>query len=265
MPTITRDGIKLAYDERGSGDPAFVFIHGWCCNRSFFAAQADHFARRHRVVCLDLRGHGESDKPEGPYPMAQFADDVAHVIGALGLGKVVAVGHSMGGTIALQLGAVHPDKVNGIVMLDPAPIVSPPEFERIASDIVRAIEGGDLGPARQFIVNGLFQPAADKELVDQVVRTMLAATPHVSAAEMKGILAFDGRKAAARCKVPALHLMSTPPFNPPHIMSEFLPKVVHGWAVGATHFTMMETPDQVNSMIEGFLRYHLGRGGAHTA
>src|SRR4030095_4948302 len=125
MPTITRDGIKLAYEERGSGSPAFVFVHGWTCDRSFFAPQAEHFARRHRVVSVDLRGHGESDKPQGPYPIAAYADDIAYVIEQLGLGKAVAVGHSMGGITVLQLAATHPDRVAAIVMVDPAPFVFP--------------------------------------------------------------------------------------------------------------------------------------------
>ena len=72
MPTTTRDGIKLAYEERGSGTPAFVFVHGWTCDRSFFAPQAEYFARKHRVVSLDLRGHGESDKPAGRLPISDL-------------------------------------------------------------------------------------------------------------------------------------------------------------------------------------------------
>ena len=52
-----------------------MFVHGWKCQRSFFAPQAEHFAKRHRVA-LDLRGHGESDKPQGPYPIGAYVDDV---------------------------------------------------------------------------------------------------------------------------------------------------------------------------------------------
>src|SRR5262249_41473112 len=143
MPTIVRDGIKLVFEDRGAGEPAFVFVHGWTCDRSFFAPQADHFAARHRVVSLDLRGHGESDKPQGPYPIATYADDIAHVIDPLGLGRVVAVAHSMGGITVLQLGAAHPDKVAAIVMVDPAPLVFPPEFAAGIGALVSAIEAGD--------------------------------------------------------------------------------------------------------------------------
>jgi pimeloyl-ACP methyl ester carboxylesterase len=256
MPSIVRDGIKLVYDVRGTGVPAFVFVHGWTCDRSFFAAQADHFARRHRVVSLDLRGHGESDKPQGPYPIAAYAADVAHLIDTLGLGKVVAVGHSMGGVTVLQLGADHPAKVAGIVMVDPAPLVIPPELRQGVEGMVGAIEAGDQEPRRQFITDHLFLPTSDKALVGRVLKAMMAAPGHVAANAMKGVLTFDGPGVASRCTVPALHLMATPPLNPPHLMSQWLPKVVQGWTVGAGHFNMMEVPDQVNSMIEGFLRHH---------
>src|SRR5262245_56909734 len=140
MATIVRNGISLAYDDRGAGDPAIVFVHGWTCDRSAFAPQAEHFARRHRVVSVDLRGHGESDKPHGPYPILTHAEDLAYIIAHLGLGKVVAVGHSMGGLTILQLAAAYPDHVAAIGMVDPAPFVRPPE-RRARSEAMLAAMG----------------------------------------------------------------------------------------------------------------------------
>jgi pimeloyl-ACP methyl ester carboxylesterase len=256
MPTITRDSINLSYEERGSGSPAFVLVHGWTCDRSFFAPQAEHFSKRHRVVSVDLRGHGESDKPRGAYPIATYADDVAHLIGELKLGKVVAVGHSMGGITVLQLGAAYPDRVAAIVMVDPAPFAFPPELRTAIEGLVAAIEAGNREPQRQFIEGNLFLPASDKSLVKRVADTMCSVPDHVAAEAMKGILAFDGAAVAARCTVPALHLAATPPLNPPHLMSQWMPKVVNGWTVGAGHFNQLEAAVQVNSMIEGFLRHH---------
>lgn len=257
MPTITRDGIKLAYEERGSGAPAFVLIHGWTCDRSFFAPQAEFFARRHRVVSVDLRGHGESDKPQGAYPISAYADDIAHLIDTLQLGRVVAVGHSMGGITALQLGAAYPEKIAGIVMVDPAPLAFPAELRTGIEALVAAIDAGNQEPRRQFIADHLFLPTSDKALVERVLKVMMAAPAPVASAAMRGILAFEGVKAAARCKVPALHIAATPPLNPPHLMTEWLPSVVNGWTVGAGHFNMLEAPEQVNGMIEGFLRHHV--------
>lgn len=257
MATILHKGTRLAYEDRGAGDPVFVFVHGWTCDRFFFAPQAEHFARRHRVVSLDLRGHGESDKPQGQYPIAAYADDIAYVIEQLGLGKTVAVGHSMGGITVLQLAAAHPDRVAAIVMVDPAPFVFPPEFRTGLEAMVAAIEAGNQEPRREFITNHLFLPTSDRKFVEHVLAVMMAAPSYVAASAMRGILAFDGPAVAAQCKVPALHLAAASPLNPPHLMSQWLPTVINGWTVGAGHFNQLEVPDQVNSMIECFMRHYV--------
>jgi pimeloyl-ACP methyl ester carboxylesterase len=242
MATITHNGVKLAFEDGGAGKPAFVFVHGWACDRSFFAPQAEHFARRHRVVSVDLRGHGESDKPSGPYPIAAYADDIACIIEQLGLGKTVAVGHSMGGKVVLQLAAAHPGCVAAIVMVDPAPFSSPPELRAAMESMVADIEAGDQEARRRFIKR-MFPPTSDRQLVEKVSDVMLSVPAHVAANAVRGGLEFDGRAAAALCKVPALHLAATPPRNPPHLMSEWLPNVVNGWTVGAGHFNQLEVPD----------------------
>jgi pimeloyl-ACP methyl ester carboxylesterase len=262
MPTVAHKGIALAYEDRGRGGPAFVFVHGWMGNRSLFAAQAEHFAHSHRVVSIDLRGHGDSDKPEGDYGISLLADDVACVIERVGLGKAVAVGHSMGGIIVLQLAAAHPQLVEAIVMVDPAPFVLTSEVRAGLEGLVAAIEAGDRDARRGFIARNMFLPTSDPSLIEDVLRVTMAAPDHVAASAMRGILAFDGVAAAAQCKVPALHLAAGRPLNPPHLMSQWLPTVVNGWTVGTGHFSQVEAPDQVNAMIDGFMRHHVSRPSA---
>ena len=257
MATIVRDGITLAYDDRGAVDPAIVFVHGWTCDRSFFAPQAEHFARRNRVVSVDLRGHGESDKPLGPYPIGAYADDIAYLIVQLGLGRVLAVGHSMGGLTVAQLAASHPDCVAAIVLVEPGPFAAPPDVRAGFEAIADAIEAGNQEPRREFIRNNLFLPTSDPMFVEQVLRKMMAAPSHVAAGALRGIAAFDGQPVAAACKVPALHLVAASPFNPPQLMSQWLPNVVHGQTVGAGHINQLEAPDQVNLMIENFMRHYV--------
>ena len=257
MATIVHKGIKLAYDDQGAGKPAFVFVHGLTCDRSFFSPQAAHFARRHRVVSVDLRGHGESEKPHGPYPITAYADDIAHMIDHLELGKVVAVGHSMGGDTVLQLAASYPDHVAAIVMMDPDPFVFPSEVRAGYEAIAKAFEAGNQKPWRQQITTQGFLPTSDRKLVENVMTVLMAAPSHVSASALHGILQFDGKALAKHCKVPALHLAPTDPSNPPHLMSQWLPTVVNGLVVGAGHFIQLEVPDQVNAMIEGFLRHYV--------
>ena len=165
MATIVHQGIKLAFEERGVGKPAFVFVHGWSCDRSFFGPQVEYFSRQHRVVAVDLRGHGESDKPQGGYRIAAYADDTAYIIEQLGFGKVVAVGHSSGAWTVMQLAALHPEHVTAIVMVDPAPFVMTPERRASAEAMVAAMEQGDQEPRRRYIMDRMFLPTSDHRLV----------------------------------------------------------------------------------------------------
>jgi non-heme chloroperoxidase len=89
------DGARLAYDDAGKGRPV-VLIHGVCMSRRFFARNTGPLAERFRVVSVDLRGHGESPASEGGHSVAQYAQDVKHLIDTLGLDGAVLVGWSMG-------------------------------------------------------------------------------------------------------------------------------------------------------------------------
>ena len=77
MRTLTRDGVALAYEEAGRGDPPLLLVHCWAGDHTTLAPQAGHFRRAHRVVAVDLRGHGQSDRPHQDYTVAGFADEVA--------------------------------------------------------------------------------------------------------------------------------------------------------------------------------------------
>ncbi len=219
--------------------------------------QAEHFGRRHRVVNVDLRGHGESDKPRINYPISAYADDLAYIIGQLGLSSVIAVGHSMGGLAVLQLAVADPDSVAAIVMVDPASFVRSAETTGRIEAMVAAIDDGDQEPRKQFLAGHMFLPTSDPKHRENVLAVMMTTPSHVAANAMRGILAFDGLAVAAKCRVPALHLAATPPRNPPHLMSQWLPGVVNGWTVGAGHFNQLEAPEQVNAMIEAFLHHYV--------
>ena len=115
---ISGDGVELAFGYwPGSGAPV-IAIHGLTASFISFIGVAERLTGRRPLFALDLRGRGDSDKPEGPYGMAQHARDVAAAMQTLGLGPTVIVGHSMGAFVATALAAQNPELVSGIIMID---------------------------------------------------------------------------------------------------------------------------------------------------
>jgi pimeloyl-ACP methyl ester carboxylesterase len=257
MATIWINEIEIAYEDKGSGETTFLFVHGWACDRSFFAPQVKHFSRFARTVAVDLRGHGESNKPFGLYSIAAFAADLASLIQSLDLGSVIAVGHSMGGLVVLEMAANYPETVEAIVMVDPASFELSEERHVSAEQLIATIEAEDQQTRRDIIATRYFLPSSSKQLIHEITESMMATPSHVAAGALRGILDFDAKAAAKCCHVPALHIAATNPFNPPHRMSEWLAGVVNGWTVGAGHFCQLEAPDQVNAMIFAFLDHNI--------
>ena len=129
---VSGDGIELAFGYwPGRGAP-LVALHGLTASYVSFTGIAECLAGRRPLFALDLRGRGDSDKPAGPYGMAQHASDVAAAMRAMGLGASVIVGHSMGAFVATALAAQYPELVSGLVLLDGgyAPAISAPNSQQ---------------------------------------------------------------------------------------------------------------------------------------
>ena len=115
---ISPDGIRIRFDVDGSGPRAIVFVHGWSCDRTYWAPQMLAFADRFRVVAVDLAGHGESGVGRSSWTMPAFGDDVVAVVEKLGLENVVLVGHSMGGDVIVEAALTLGDRGAGLVWVD---------------------------------------------------------------------------------------------------------------------------------------------------
>ena len=100
MSTAVNDDVRISYEVTGDGRP-LVLIHGWLCDRSWWAetGYVDALGRDHRLISVDMRGHGRSDKPRDPgaYRAACFAGDVLAVADAEGLDRFAIWGLSYGG------------------------------------------------------------------------------------------------------------------------------------------------------------------------
>jgi pimeloyl-ACP methyl ester carboxylesterase len=246
-------GVRLAYDTAGAGDPPMVFIHGWCCDRSYFGPQVRHFSAGHAVVTVDLRGHGESGRPDpgpGAYDITVLAEDVLAVAAAAGLDQPVLVGHSLGALAGLVC-AARPGAIRALVMVDPAPITNEPAkaFFRESVDAVRADHSQSW---RTAFVTGMFLPT-DAARRQAIISGFPAMAPGIAAAVLQAMGEFDGAAALAAATVPVLSIGSAVPANSAADLRAACPAITIGQTVGAGHFIQLEVPDQVNIMIERFL------------
>ncbi|HSB40766.1 MAG TPA: alpha/beta hydrolase [Methylomirabilota bacterium] len=98
--------------------PAVVCIHGLTANHTCWASVADLLSPAHRLIAYDLRGRGESDKPEHGYSLALHGEDLLGLLDHFGLGKAVLIGHSLGAHIAVRFAATHPERVAKLVLVD---------------------------------------------------------------------------------------------------------------------------------------------------
>ena len=255
MRKLRRDGVALFYDEAGGGESSLIFVHGWCCDHTYFALQFEHFRRKHRVVAVDLRGHGQSDIPHHSYTMEAFADDLAWMCDQLGVEKPVVIGHSMGAIVAFDLACRYPTLPSAIVMLDAA-LVLPARARAAAPHLMEELRGPDYREVqRNYVANSLFIPTDDQQRKERILEDMSSAPQHMMVSAMESLQNYDAAAVAEGCTVPALYIAADEP-QPRTDVSRFpklVPRLMDGKTVGSGHFCQLEVPEQLNAMIERFL------------
>lgn len=115
---IIAGDLTFHFVQWGKQGTPIIFIHGITANAYCFQAFADELASDHRVFAYDLRGRGDSDKPEEGYSVPLHAADLAELIDELGLQRPVIVGHSLGAIIALYFAVHYPEKLSKLVLID---------------------------------------------------------------------------------------------------------------------------------------------------
>ncbi|MEV4339456.1 alpha/beta hydrolase [Streptomyces sp. NPDC049590] len=128
---VVRSGVRLVCRDAGGGPgPAVVLLHGLAGHAGEWDALAERLSGRHRVVAVDQRGHGASERRPGDVSHASRVADVVAVVRRLGLGRPVLVGQSLGGLTALLTAAAHPALVRALVLVEAAPRAPDPRAPR---------------------------------------------------------------------------------------------------------------------------------------
>ncbi len=250
------DGTALFYEEAQGGKLPILLVHGWCCDHTYFAPQFEHFANRgHRVVAVDLRGHGQSDKPHQRYTMQVFADDLAWVCDQIGVAKPVVIGHSMGGVVAFDLAARYPDLPSAVAMLDAA-VVLPSAVRAAIPGLLEKLRGPGYREAlRDYVASSFFIPTDDQERKERILESMSSAPQDVAVSAFEGLRDYDPTEATGGLAVPAVYIAAdeAQPRSDMARFHELAPQILYGKTVGSGHFCQLEVPEQVNAMIDRFL------------
>ena len=257
---VSADGTTIRYETSGEGAPALVFVHCWCCDRTYWRNQLPHFSKKHKVVALDLAGHGQSGAGRKEWGPATYAADVKAVADALQLESMILIGHSMGGPVVLEAAGLMPGRVRAIVAVDtlldlerkPDPQQTGPFLAALRADFAATTEG--------FIRGVMFPPHADPQLVSQIARDMAQGPADVGVASMEGLLKQDLAAAAERVRVP-IYCINADKF-PTNVEAGKRHAVLFEVRIlpGAGHFLQLEKPAEFNALLEQTLAQIVSRG-----
>jgi len=247
------DGVEIAYTARGAGGVALVFIHGGLADRTFWAPQLDGLADRFRVVALDLAGHGESGRGRAAYTIGGWAEDVRAVVEALHLDRVVLIGNSLGGPVALEAAHLLPGRVLGVVGVDTLHDLTYTMDAATAHARAEAFRT-DFTETCHAMVNSLFHPGKEMELRAWAERRMCATPPDVAVSMMEGFGGYDTARAARTAGVPirAINgdLWPTRTDVNRTVVKDFDVTVIKD----AGHYPMLEHPAEFNRILVEIVR-----------
>jgi len=195
------DGVKIVYSAAGKGEPALVFIHGGLANRGFWDGQLKAFADRYRVIALDLPGHGDSGINRKKWGMPEFGADVAAVCAAEKLNKIILIGNSLGGPVAIEAALLLPGKAIGVIGVDTFQSLDysyTPEQARQRAEAFR----DDYAGAMKEMVKALFHKDADPELIADAERRMAKTSPEAAYQMFLSMGGYNPADSARKLTVP---------------------------------------------------------------
>ena len=249
----SKDGTPISYEVFGDGEPSFVFVHGWSCDARYWRAQLPYFKKTHRVVLLDLAGHGHSGSTRTQYSMKAFGEDVQAVVEATGSRRVILIGHSMGGSVVAEAARLMPDRVIGLIGIDTLENIEYP-LTRKALDQMMAPLKNDFKIGSQQFVKEMISPRTDPQIRDWILSDMSAAPPAVALSAMNEMMSQyitgEVAKIFDQIKVPVVTVNGdlwpiNYEANQRH-MSSFNAIVLKE----ADHFLMMDRTDEFNKALE---------------
>lgn len=259
MPAIDVDQIRISFDSVGEGEPALLFLPGWCAPRKMFQPLLPLTSRHCRSLSLDWRGHGDSDPAPKDFGNAELVDDAEAVIGAANVRSAVLFTVAHAGWVAIELRKRLADRIRGIILLEWFALGAPKPFQ----DALQGMQSPERWrQVRDSIFDRWLAGATDPELIRYVREDMGAfdftmwsrAAREIAAAFHQCPVPLD---ALSSLNVPVLHLY-TQPADDTYLKAQQEFGRAHPWfsvhrLQAQTHFPMYEVPQEMDRQIEQFI------------
>jgi pimeloyl-ACP methyl ester carboxylesterase len=230
-------------DGRDGRSPV-VFIHSFGGNAGHWSAQLAHIRPGRRAVALDLRGHGRSAPASGDYAIGSLAGDVAAVVDAFDLGKVVLVGHGMGGAVAIAYAGGRPDRTAGLLLVVPPGRIPPDQ----AKQIVTAMES-DYETMSESYMSKLLAGARPEVKAQIKAEQTMPSEPGLGF--ITATQEFDALPALRAYPGPKLTV--TGESGMPTDLHNLVPDLPRKVIAGTSHWLPMDEPDEFNGILDEFL------------
>jgi 3-oxoadipate enol-lactonase/4-carboxymuconolactone decarboxylase len=235
--------------------PVLLLLHSLGTSLHVWDEQAAALAARFRVVRPDLRGHGLTAVPPGPYTIETMARDVLAVLDALGIARAHVGGLSIGGLVAQALAAEAPERVASLILCDTAMAIPPAEMWRERAAIAR---GKGLEALVEAVMARWVTPGfADRPPAAGLRAMLLRTAPEGYAGAAEAIATADLSGRTKRLRLPALVMVGERDEATPLASAEALRAAIEGARLeilpGAAHIPTVETPEAVSAAMAGFL------------
>ena len=264
MAFVRAGDLVVHYELNGRPDSFIVlFANSIGTNLQVWKPQAASLAERYRVLRYDMRGHGLTDCPTGPYTMAQLGDDARALLDALDIESAHVCGLSIGGLVAQRFAATSPKRVRSLVLCDTANVIGPPSRwdDRIAAVSKSGLAGMADTVLKVWFTAGFLtaQPDAAEHMANMLARTPLEGYLGCCHALRDADLRADDAKIAC----PTLVVVGDQDVSTSPAMARELCAAIKGARLeiiaGAAHIPTIEQPAALNRLIGDFLDAQMAR------
>ncbi len=261
MAETTSYGVRISYDDRGQGEPALIMLPGWCGSRRVFEPLLSRCGKRRRVLALDWRGHGESERVTSDFGIGHLVEDTLSVIEVSGATQVVPVALSHAGWVAIELRRRLGKRIAKLVLLDWIVTAGPPNMMQVLQGLQSPSEWERTRDALfEGWLNGVEVPALTRYVREDMGSygfDMWARAGREIAAAYANYGSPMNIMAPLGESMPVLHLYAQPD-DPAYLARQQAFSEKHPWfqvrkLVARSHFPMLEVPDEIAQAIEDFV------------